>query len=400
MNAHDVRCGGSTLGVERRHGVAAPLGARQVLRAMILLLVALVASLPAGDANTAGVACPVRAPALTGPMMLDAQGLTAGGKSVAWGDIAAAGFAGRVASHLDQGLITIAGEVVRGQPMSIDRTTVHLASGLFGQLRLPIAQVAVVILAPQALDGLATMVADKPGAVLANGDRVAGRVTFLDGAAVGIDTGRRVARVGRDRIAALLLTPPKAAAVTKTRPWLLLGSGDRLAVDAWKAEAAGIAVTGALGTAVIPAAAIAAVWAEGGRITPLGRLPATRLIAVDRLGGALPVAWGRGFPLTAGGVVAADGLLLPAFGSASWPVAGFGAFQCWVAPAPAMSGCTVRVLVDGVVGWERTLAAGAAAVPVTLQLAGAKVLALRCEPAPGGETADQAAVFAHAVVVK
>ncbi len=91
---------------------------------------------------------------------------------------------------------------------------------------------------------------------------------------------------------------------------------------------------------------------------------------------------------------------MPAFGSATWPVAGYTAFQCWVAPAPAVAGCTVRVLVDGVVGWERTLAAGAAAVPVSLQLAGARTLALRCEPASGGETAEQAAVFAHAVVVK
>lgn len=360
------------------------------------------AVLGAGDAQAgpAGVVMSQRGSVASAVLVAEQRGLNAAGTVVAWDEVSAAGMPVAVSTSLDRGIVTVAGEVLRGVPGTIDRDVLTLVSDLFGPLRLPADRVAAVVLSPVDLADLGRACAGEPGAQLANGDRVTGRLAFLNPEAVGIDTGKRTAQVPRGRVVAAVLAAVKPPEARQTRTWLMLGSGDRFLADAIKAGQGGIGVEGPYGSAILPTRAIAAAWSSGGRVVPLAQVKPVRLAAGDRLGTALPLGYGEGFPLTAGGVAAADGLVLPARGEAAWPVGGAVQFQCWVAAAPGATGAGVRILLDGKPAFERALVPGAAPVAVTLKLGAARELVLCSDPAADGETAARAAAFCHPLLLK
>lgn len=337
--------------------------------------------------------------AVTGPASPAAGGLQIGPAVLAWDAVVAAGLPGQVAAGLDHGLVTTAGDILRGVPATLDQGTLLAESVVFGRLKLAVGAVSVIVLAPVALADLPDLAAGPAGAVLANGDRVAGTLAFLNVETVGIDTGKRIAQVPRGRVAAVVLGPIQIAPAAE-RAWVLLGSGDRIGADGVTAVPGGISVTQALGTAELPLTAIAAVWRTGGRITAMTSITPVRVSAADRIGAVLPAVPGRGFPAVIGGIGAADGLILPARGEAVWAVGGAASFACWIAAAPGRAGCSVRILADGKPVYERTCAAGGPPVAVRLPLAGVRELVLRSEPRPDGETASWSAAFCHPLVIK
>lgn len=355
---------------------------------------------PAAPVGPSGVVMSGRGSVACAPLASEPRGLVAGGTVVPWDDLSAAGLPIPVSVSIDRGLVTSAGDVLRGVPTTIDRDALVASSDVFGPLRLPVDRVAAVVLSPVALSDLGRACSGEPGALLVNGDRVLGKLSFLNSEAVGIDTGKRIAQVPRGRIVAVVLAAVKPADASRQRSWLMLGSGDRILADQIKPGQGGIGIDSPLGSAVLPTRAIAAAWSTGGRIVPLAALKPARIEAADRLGTALPVAYGAGFPLVAGGVAAADGLVLPARGEGRWTLAGAATFQCWVAPAPGSAGATARILVDGKPAWEKAFTAAAIPVAVSLKVAGARELALCSDPSADGETAARAVAFCHPLLLK
>ncbi|HAT10375.1 MAG TPA: hypothetical protein DCS97_07225, partial [Planctomycetes bacterium] len=207
------------------------------LRATILLLGLF--GLSAGAGAVEGLVLSRSGPAVSGGITVAATGPTCADSQLAWDGVAVASFATPVAGSLDQGVLLANGELLRGVPRAVGSSGLSFAGDLHGLRELPLPSLAVIVLGAvrsQQLDGLA---GGETGAVLVNGDRLAGQMAFLNDEAVGIDTGRRVAQVPRARVAAVILRP---VVHPPSGLWLLLSGGDRLLVTSLAPVVGGIAV--------------------------------------------------------------------------------------------------------------------------------------------------------------
>lgn len=365
-----------------------------------VLLLLLVSILLAGEAPP-GVALAQRGMAFSGPARIVERGVTVAGTTLAWADLAVAALPGRPAAILDAGVVTRQGEVLRGLPLGIEQDALLFAGDLHGELRLPLSSLSAIALSPIAPAALLRLVGPEAavGAVLGNGERQAGTLNYLNAEAVGIDTGRRVAQMPRARVAAVVLAAVQPPPPTG-RTWLAVDSGDRLAVQALALAPAGLAVDGPLGRAVLPPARLMAVWNDHGRIRHLAATTPARILAADRIGAALPVRPGEGFPGAFGGLAAAAGVLLPARGEISWGAEGFAVLLAWAAcPADSLP-VVARIDLDGSSAWEQTLQPGAPAVAVALPLKNAREVALRALPGADGDTASRTVAWCHPLLVK
>lgn len=367
---------------------------------MRLLLLCLAVTVCAGEPLPGAIVLAQRGAAFTGAAQVQGKGMSVGGTVLAWGDVAAASFPVRIIDMLDGGVVTVDGEVLRGVPRQIDAGHLVFAGDLHGDLRLPLNAVAAVLFAPRRLVDLPALVRADAGAVLANGERVAGSMTFCNAEAIGIDTGRRVAQVPRGRVAAVALRPMRPAQAGRERTWFALATGDRLLVDAVAVAGGAMQVRGPLGTVGIDVGLLAQAWSDGARAQPLTAVPPVRAVALDRIGAALPVAAGAGFPLTVGMIPASDGVVLSARGEIAWKVPFPGTLMLWAGCPDGGSDTAAAIALDGKVVWEQTLRAGSLPVPVTLPLKGATELTLRAAPGPGGETARSAIAWCHPFLVK
>jgi hypothetical protein len=368
------------------------------LRTLSLLLSCVLAI--AAETLPGGIVLAQRGAVLTGPIQVQVKGLSVGGTVLAWSDIAAAALPGSVAGVVDSGVVTAEGELLRGVPHQIDKGELVFASDLHGDMRVPLAALAAVIMLPQHVSDLPAMLTGEAGAVLANGERISGTMTFCNNEAVGIDTGRRVAQIPRQRIAAAVLRAPRPAQTSRERVWFGLATGDRLLVESVSGTASGLQIKGPLGTAGINPRLLAQVWCDGGRVTQLATVPVLRAAALDRSGAALPVMPGASFPIRLGGLPASDGVMLPARGEIAWKLPGTGTLLVWVACPAEGSDAVASVVLDGTVAWEQTVLAGAAPLPLAIPLKGATELALRAAPGPGGETARCDVAWCHPLLVK
>lgn len=368
------------------------------LRLLPLLLTCAIAI--AADSAPGGIVLAQRGAALAGPVQVQVKGLAVNGSVLAWGDIAVAALPGAVADALDGGVVTAEGEILRGVVRQLDKGELAVASDLHGELRLPVASVAAVVLVPVRFADLAGVLAGEPGALLANGERVAGTMTFCNAEAVGIDTGRRVAQVPRARVAAVVLRAPRPAQAARERVWLGLASGGRLLAESIAASGAILQVKGPSGTASIDPRLVAQVVCDGGRVTHLADLAPTRTQALDRAGAIVPVAAGAGFPAVLGGLPASAGVMLAARGEIAWKAPSGGTFVAWAACPADGADAVASVVLDGTVAWEQTLRAGAASLAVSVPLKGASEIALRSAPGPAGETARCTVAWCHPLLVK
>lgn len=368
------------------------------LRILSLLLICVLAM--AAETPVGGIALAQRGAVIAGPAQVQVKGLAIGGTVLAWSDIAVAALPGSVAGVMDSGVVTSEGELLRGVPRQVDKAELLFASDLHGELRLPLTAVSAILLQPQHVAELSAMLAGETGAVLANGERVGGNLTFCNAEAVGIDTGRRVAQVPRQRVAAVVLRAPRPAQAARERVWFGLATGERLLVESVGGTAGGLQIKGPSGTATIDSRLLAQVWCDGGRVTHLAGLPPLRATALDRAGAALPVVVGAHFPVQLGGLPASDGVILPARGEVAWKLPASGTLLVWVACPADSADAVASIVLDGTAVWEQPLHAGAPPVPLAIPLKGATELALRAAPGPGGETARCSVAWCHPLLVK
>jgi len=362
-----------------------------------ILTLCFCALLAGGEPVPSSLALTLRGTVNSGAATTVSTGLSLGGTVLAWSDLAVVALPAQPATRMDSGLVTVVGEVLRGVPASLDKEAISFSCDLYGQLSVPLGQVAAVVLAPISLDQLANMLTGPSGAVLINGERVAGKLMFINAEAVGIDTGRRTAQVPRARVATVVVTtaaPPGADA----HVWFHTVSGDRLLARSVTVSVEGLAITGPLGTATVTLVGLSGVTSSSSRVQALERAGSLRASATDRLGVALALPE-VGFPGSYGGLSAQRGVVLPARGEIAWRTAGAANLVGWaVAPAFGVD-AVARVVCDGKVSWEQTLRPGAPATPFALPVQGVTEIVFRCDGV-NGALARCTVVWCHPTLVK
>lgn len=314
---------------------------------------------------------------------ITANGVASGGKVLAWADVAVVALAAPPATAISAGVVTRQGEILRGLPHELDKSILRCSSDLAGPRNLPVESLSAIILGPVELAALPALLAGGTGAVLSNGERVTGTLSFLNAEAVGIDTGRRVAQVPRGRIAIVVLRPPQPATTSCT--WLQLASGDRVLAG---------------GAIPVKPEAVVAAWRDGPGCQHLAQRPPRRASATDRQAAALPVRPGADFPALVGGLATPNGIRLLARGEIAWDATGHHHLIAWAACPAGAQATVASVTLDGKVAWEQTLEPGASAVAVKVALAGAGEVALRAGPGADGETSMRQVVWGMPMLLK
>jgi hypothetical protein len=330
--------------------------------------------------------------------------LTVGGKAIPLEQLVIARRQAALSTAIDQAVVLADGSVIAGVVVSLQADQLKLASDQLGELSIPAKQVAAIVLTAQAL---ATLSAEgAPGAVLANGDLLPGSTAFINDQAVGINTGKKIVDIARERIALVRLAATRAPAAGPQQ-YLRLAGGDLLcgrlkSLDAQRAQLE----TPLAGTVAVPAGLIAALWSEGAALTPLATLaPKVRQVAwfdeswplkTDRnlLGGFLVVAGRR----------AERGLACHSRCELAYTLdGGFSALVCEVGLDAAGGGrgeVAFQVFVDGKAAANVALRGNDAPRTIAVPLAGAKLLQLVVDPGVDGRGVGDHADWCWPVLVK
>lgn len=371
-------------------------------RVSLLLSACLTAPLIAADANVlAGDGTQLK-----GAITSDGRTLTVGGATLALERLVAARFNNaNVANEVDQGVVLADGDVVAGVVLSVQNNLLDLASDRFGTRSLPLTGIAGLILAPQSLTTLARLGDEPAGGRFLNGDRLAGSVAFLNPAAAGINNGKRIVELPRERLA-LVRTGTALTAVTTTVQRVRLITGERLSGALTKLDGATLTLKHpALGELSIPLALVASLWSDGGALTSLTTKSAT-VTQAGFLGPAtLPRANGASNdgPLVVLGGTAEQVLRVQAHGALTYTLDGTSDVLVGeIALDPRAIGhgdATVRVLGDGKTLAEIALADGKPHV-LNVPLTGVRTLVLQTEAGPDGVTTGDLVTWSWPVLVR
>lgn len=347
------------------------------------------AAAPPPPAQAADAAVPTALTAqgsrVSGPPSLAAGTIALGGVGLPLDRLVALDVPGESGRWIDQGVLLADGQLLRGAPRGLQDGTLTIACDIVGLRTFPAEAVAAIILAPvEARDPLAGSTG-AAGAVLANGDRVAGTIAFINDASIGVDTGRKVTQVPRHRARLAVLR----AATRAPGTWMRLAGGDLLRGELTAFAPEGVALTSpGLDRLAFPMAAVRALWAEGKAVRPLTLAPTAE-------GSTAP-----GAPEAIAGRRAERGFTIAAGGGATAADAGAWATLVGEVAVPAGSaGATCRVLVDGQAAYDSgELAPGAPAKPFTVRVQGASEVRLTVSAA--AETIGARAVWAYPTLVQ
>ncbi len=338
--------------------------------------------------------------------------LTMGGTSLPLEQLVALTFPGVQNSHLDQGVVLLSGEVIAGVVVSLQADKLTLASDHFGTLVLPLAGVQQLVLSPCPLSGFSGASgqragASQSGAILSNGDQLAGTVSFVNDAVIGINNGRRIVEVARSRVAQLRLAagapapapaPANPAKAPAALQHLRLVTGERLDGHVEALDEQALAIETAWGGIQhVPCSLLASLWSEGGPLTPLALVKPQAVKQIGQFDEAFaPVADRNlhgGF-LAVAGARAERGLGCQARCEMSFALDG--AYSALVGAvgieddAGALGAAAFQVFVDGKIAFNVAARAGAPAQPMAVPLAGAKLLQLVVDFGSGGGLAGAA----------
>ena len=310
--------------------------------------------------------------------------LTAGGTlappgndlPTASGERLAASLAGPVPSRLEGGALLADGDLLTGYAASLQAGTAVVVSGVGGRLEIPGEKLAALITSPVATANPLDVPAGFSGALLANGERVAGTPAFLNEAQAGVDTGKRVVQIPRNRVAALVLRPPEAPAKACVR--VRLATGDRLSGMLTARDGAWV-VRLALGYWTLPVAQVRGWWAEGPDRIALTALPVSASYTGDLKPPLVPLGVDRtadGDWLRLGAVRCDRGLAARAGTTAT--IALTGGWRSLVAVLAVGRGgpAVFRVSADGKQVFDSGPVAAGVPRAVLVPVAGAKSLAL------------------------
>ncbi|MCK6491395.1 MAG: NPCBM/NEW2 domain-containing protein [Planctomycetes bacterium] len=335
--------------------------------------------------------------------LTDQGTVAAAGATAAWSAAVATQLPGEVASWIDQGLVSAAGDVLRGSVEGLAAGSLRLRSDLAGDLALPAERVALVVLAPLPLaTAQAEAQSASPGLLLANGSRTAGTVTAIDERTVAVDTGRRVLAIPRERVVAARLASSNARAAGT---WVRLANGDRL-VGTLAATATGaVTVEGLCGRRELPPGWLRAGGGGGERRLFLEAVPPAAASYLSVAGEAPTGAADRaadGGWVVAGGLRGERALAWRCGQEATWELdGGWQRLVALVALEDGPGAAVFRVDGDG-----RTLftsqAQGARqpARPLAVPLAGVRRLRLAVLAPVEGASAGARAVWLYPTVVK
>ena len=293
------------------------------------------------------------------------------------GDPFAATVPGDVPSLIDGGVLLADSDLLVGQVLTFQAGKAVLASGAFGQLEIPVEKLSALL-----FNGTPTVPAFSTppgftGAVMATGEFVSGQPVFLNAAQAGIDNGKRVVPVRRERLATLVFratTPGTTGALH-----LRLVTGDRVS-GTLKQAGNGFELTHAFGAWRIPGSALRGWWNDGPGRLMLTALPLTMSYSGDFEPPLVPVGIDRhsdGSWLELGALRCDHGLSLRA-GSSVQAKPG-GNFRTLLAVLGVVRGgpANCKVTADGKPVFESgPLAAGAAPRAVAIALNGAKDVVL------------------------
>jgi hypothetical protein len=303
---------------------------------------------------------------------------------------------GAVDGWMDQGVVLVDGQVIRGVPRALQQGTIDFASDLLGPMSLPSAQVAAVVLSPVRTVDAGAPPTGFTGLILANGDRVSGAASFINERTVGVDTGRKVAQVPRARARLLVLHP--LAIPENARQVVRLANGDRIVGTCGKLAGDGFAITNALGAWTLPTRDLRSLASEGGALVPLERLPFRAEgwafpIAVDGMCGEWLAAGGRRYE---------RGIASHAPETLSITLDGtYASFVGEAALAAGPGTAVMKVVVDGKVAFDSgALTAADAPRPLRVPLGGARELRLVVEAGPDGVTVGDRGVWGWPTLVR
>lgn len=351
----------------------------------------LAAALAVSAAEPSASALAVDGTTATGAVRVAAGGTGVGGAS---GDrLVGVRLPGAVPEWIDQGLVLADGDVLRGTTTAYGPAGLGFTADLLGPIRVPATEVAALRFAPGRVGE--THPSGFVGAVLANGDRLSGRLVAVDAGDVAIDTGRRTVSIPRARVA-LVVMQPRGADAGAARMVVRFANGDRLGGTLGAPSADRWELTTRHGVVRFPAADARGLWREGkGRrwLADLAPGAGSAVVADAALGGG----W-----LRAGGQRWDRGLCCAAPARLEYDVpAAATALVGEVALADGAGSAIFRVLVDGQPAFDSgPVAAGAPAKPFSVALAGRKRLALVVEPGPDVDAHGARAVWGWASLVE
>jgi hypothetical protein len=348
--------------------------------------------------------------ALHGAPRCSAGTLTIGGASLPLDQLVALRFDRAAAATLDQGLVLQSGEVLAGVVQSLQADKLVFASDHLGTLTLPAASARLLVLGAQPLETLDGGGAFQ-GAVLINGDQVAGALSFVNDQAIGINNGRRIVEIPRERAAQVRLArtaAAPAAAGKAAQQYVRLVGGDLIAgrllsLDDQQCELE----TAFAGKVRLPAGLLAALWSEGGPLTPLGALKPQGVKQIAQFDESFPFRIDRsagGGLLSLGGRRAERGLGCHSRCELSWQLDGsYSALvgETGIDDAVGLRGEAVfQVFADGKALSNVAMRGGQPALAVAVPLAGVKLLQLVVDFGADGASAGDHADWCWPVLVK
>lgn len=226
---------------------------------------------------------------IAGDLSFASPTATVGAAACPIDQLIAAQFSGESVDAVERAMLLQNGDVVAGVVRSVQAGKVQFASDGFGALNVPLEEVRGFVFTTHGLAGLAGEFA---GVQLRNNDRVNGDLTWINEAKIGIDNGRRIVEVPRDRVA--LVACKSASKPAAARQCVRLRNGDRIsgtlkALDARQAEMSGTL----FGDVKIPARSVAALWNEHGACVSLSDLTAAEVKQVPQFSESFPHAVDR-----------------------------------------------------------------------------------------------------------
>lgn len=300
---------------------------------------------------------------VSGQPTLSGTNLTLGSSTVPLAKVVGISGAAATPSWIDQGLVLANGDHLRGTILGLQKGTFSCVSDLLGAIDIPVGDLSTVILVPRRAGE--ALPPGFTGALFVNGDRLPGKLAYIDERNIGIDNGRKVLAIPRERVGMVVLRP--IAISTTANQVLRLANGDRVSgqLKAWGPT--GLDVTTARGVVHCATGELSSLWNEGASFVPFtangmsGLMPG---VAVD----ALP----NGMPLVAGSRRYGHGLGIR--GAASLSVTSDGTINALIGEVAVLEGrAKVQVQADEKIVWESgTLAAGEVAKPFTAVVTGAK----------------------------
>ena len=282
---------------------------------------------------------------------------------------------GSVPTHINGGVQLRDGDLLTGRVVSFQTGVATLVSGVAGRLQIPVEQLALLITSRVLTAHPVDVPADFSGALLANGERVSGVVSFINEAQVGIDNGKRVIQIPRERVAAAILRAPTTA--QKPVICLRLALGDRLSgtvtvgTGAWK-------LRHALGAWSIPAGQIRGWWAAGPSRMAVSDLPLTAVYTDDLQPPLMPVQVDRAGDdwLRLGELRCDQGLAMRAGSSVSCAIPDGMTSLVTLAGATAGGSAIFSVSLDGKAVTTSGPIARGGRLPLRIPVSGAKRLTL------------------------